>query len=105
MRQLQVIPEARFGLYDAIVAKQAALARKNRGTFRRSAPKAKNRARWNHLRYPGWVKLRRGAGGEVQIEVRPKRGGSEWQLLQAVLGFVDRHFGKRVRAIHILYKA
>ncbi len=105
MRQVQVIPEAGFRLYGAMVAKEAALSRKNQGTFRRSAPRGKNRARWNHLRYPGWIKLRRGTGEEVQIEVRSKRGGSEWQLLQAILGFVDRHFGERLRAIHIQYEA
>ncbi len=103
MRQVQVIPEAGFRLYRAMAAREVELSRKDQGTFRRSAPKEKNRAKWTHIRYPGWIKLRRGMGEEVQIEVRSRRKGSEWQLLQAILGFVDRHFGNKIRAIHIQY--
>jgi hypothetical protein len=28
---------------------------------------------------------------------------SEWQLSGAILGFIDRHFGPKVRAINIQY--
>ncbi len=28
----------------------------------------------------------------------------EWQLLSAFLGFIDRHFGKRILAITIHYR-
>jgi len=85
-----------------MVAKEAELSRKNKGTFRRSAPKQKNRPKWTHKSYQGWLKLKRGMGEVVEIEVRSKKG-AEWQLLRAILGFVDRHFGPKVRAINIQY--
>jgi hypothetical protein len=85
-----------------MVAKEIELSRKNKGTFRRSAPRQKNRAKWAHTRFPGWLRLRRGMGEVVEIDVRAKKGG-EWQLLTAILGFVDRHFGPKVRAVNIQY--
>lgn len=33
-------------------------------------------------------------GEVVMIEVHSKKEGSEWQLLQAILGFVDPHFAE-----------
>lgn len=102
-RRLQIIPKPGFRLYGALVSKEAELSRKNRGTFRRSGRKQKRRARWVHSKFPGWVKLARGTGGVVDIEVRSTQKGGEWQLLRSILGFVDRHFASGIRAIHIRY--
>jgi hypothetical protein len=102
MRQIQIIPVDGFRLYGALVAKEIELAKRNRGTFRRSAAREKNRARWTHANYPGWIRIERAMGEIVMIEVHSK-GGEEWQLLQAVLGFVDRHFSEKVRSLHIHY--
>ena len=102
MRQVQVIPANGFRLYGAMVAKESELAHKRRGTFRRYGPRARNRAKWRHSSYPGWVRLERVMGEVMMIEVHAK-GGTEWQLLQAILGFVDRHFAENVRSVHIEY--
>jgi hypothetical protein len=104
MRQVQIIPKGGFRLYGAIVAKEVELAKKNRGTFHRSAAKQKNRAKWSHSNYPGWIRIARGMGEVVMIEVHSKKEGAEWQLLQAILGFLDRHFSDKVRTIHIHYE-
>ena len=103
MRQVEVIPEDEFRLFGALVAKEVELRRKNKGTFRRSGRKEKDRAKWTHSNYPGWIKLARRKGEVVEIEIRPKKGHPEWQLLHAILGFVDRHFGQQIRAINIQY--
>ncbi len=103
MRRLQVVPKPGFRLYNALVAKEAELARKNRGTLRRIGPKRKERARWQHSRYPGWLRLARGIGEVVNIEVRSAGKGEDWQLLRSILGFIDRHFGNKVRVITIQY--
>lgn len=60
MRRLWLIPNQNARLYGAIIAKEVALARKHQGTFHRSAPKAKNRAKWSHSKYQGWVNIERG---------------------------------------------
>lgn len=65
-----------------------------KGTFRPSGPKQKNAANWRHSSYPGWIRFARGMGEVVMIEVHSKKEGSEWQLLQAILGFVDPHFAE-----------
>src|SRR5215470_13385753 len=94
MRQLQIIPTNGFRLYGAMVAKEVELAHKNRGTFRRTGRKEKNRAKWSHSSYPGWIKLARAMGEVLTIEVHSKKNETEWQLLQAILGFTDRHFSQ-----------
>ena len=102
MRRVQVIPRPGFRLYDALVAEEARLARKQKGTFRRRGPKRKNSAQWSHLRFPGRLRLRRGGDEVVEIRLKSKKG-EEWQLVGAILGFVDRHFAAKVRAINIQY--
>ncbi len=103
MRRVQVFPKGRFHLYGAMVSKEMDLSRRNKGTFRRRGAKRKNKAKWTHSRYAGWIKLARGKSEVVQIEVRSKKE-AEWQLLHAILGFLDRHFGARIRAVHIQYE-
>ncbi len=105
MRQLMVIPIGEFGLFRALVKKESELRRRKLGTWRRSGTRESNRARWKHSRYPGWVKLARGMGEVVQIEVRCPRGmeESEWQLLDSILGFLDRHFAENISSVHIYY--
>jgi hypothetical protein len=104
MRQVQIIPDNGFRLYGAMVAKEADLARNNRGTFRRSASKEKDKAKWSHSSYSGWIRLQRGMGEVVMMEVHSKKEGTEWQLLHAILGFIDRHFANSVKSIHIQYR-
>src|SRR5262249_22449174 len=103
MRHLQVIPRDDFNLYGAMVDKEIELSKNNRGTFFHSAPKAKDRAKWSHRRYAGWIKLARGMGEIVLIEVRSRKTEPEWQLMSALLGFLERHFAENVVAINIQY--
>lgn len=102
MRQVQVVPKQGFRLFAAMVAKEAELSRKNKGTFRRRA-RGKTRAKWIHIRYKGWITLARRTGEVLQIKVRSKEEGGDWQLLHAILGFLDRHFGRKIRSITIQY--
>lgn len=103
MRRVQVIPKGGFRLYGAMVSKELELARRKTGTFRRSGRKQKRRAKWTHSAYPGWVRLARGTDEVVEIVVKSVKKEADWQLLHAILGFVDRHFGKKIRAINIQY--
>lgn len=104
MRQVQVIPEAGYRLYGAMVAKEVELKRKKQGTFRRTALKERNRAKWTHSTYPGWINLRRGMGEVVQMEIKSKKEDTEWQLFHAILGFIDRYFANRIRAVNIQFE-
>jgi len=42
-------------------------------------------------------------GEVVDIEVRSTGKGEDWQLLRSILGFIDRHFGNKIRVISIQY--
>ena len=102
MKCLQVIPRDAYRLFGAMVAEEARLSRKEKGTFRRRGPKRKNSAQWFHIRFGGRLDLKREEGEVVEVKVRSKPG-VEWQLLRAILGFIDRHFAAKVRAINIQY--
>ena len=77
MRQVQVVPKDNYRLYGAIVAKEVELAHKHKGTFHRSGPKEKDRAKWSHANYDGWLNLARSMGEVVAIEVRS--GDAAWR--------------------------
>src|SRR5947209_2374647 len=102
MRLIQIVPKDYFKLYGALVAKELELRRRKQGTFRRAGAKQKNYAKWNHKSYYGWLWLQRGLGEVVTVELQ-SRGGDEWQLLHAFLGFVDRHFAEEIQSIQIQY--
>ena len=104
MKCLQVIPRDAYRLFGAMVAEEARLSRKQKGTFRRRGPKRKNSAQWFHVRYPGQLTLKREAEEVVEIRLRSKPG-AEWKLLGAIVGFIDRIFGPKVRAINIEYRS
>ncbi|SRR6266571_2252962 len=105
MRHVQVIPRNQFRLYGAIVKKEIELHRRDQGTFRRSGPKYKDWAKWSHSSYPGWINIERGMGEVVLLEIRSKKKDAEWQLLRAILGFLDRHFASRLSTVNIQYES
>jgi len=104
-RLLQVIPAEGFHLYGAMVQKEIDLSRKKKGTFYRSGPKARDRAKWAHSKYSGRINLVRADGGVVTAEIRSKSSrDDEWQLLQAFIGWLDRHFDGNLEAINIQFR-
>jgi hypothetical protein len=104
MRKLmQIVPNEDFRLFGAMVKKEIELSQKNQGTFYRSGSKVKNKAKWSHKSYRGWIKLQRGNGEIVIAEILSK-ADQDWQLFHAFLGWVDRHFGEKVAAINVQYR-
>jgi len=59
--------------------------------------------RWIHAKYPGWITWDVPKNGIMIVEVRSKRPESEWQLLQAFIGYLNRHLGDSIDSISILY--
>lgn len=104
MRRLQIIGEDEGNLYGQLVKKELEFVSKNKGTFRRSGPKAKGSAKWKHSTYKGWVSIQNGMGNVVIVEIGTRAERDvEWQILQAFLGFLDRHFSKQIRGINIQF--
>jgi hypothetical protein len=98
---MQIVPKPGVNLYGAMVIKEIGLSRANKGTFFRSGDKERNRAKWSHKTYNGWITFERSAGETVTVEVQCLAEDGLWQIAQAFIGWVDRHFGKEVLAINI----
>ena len=104
--RIEITPRRGKRLFSSLVRREVELGRRNRGTFFRKGRKAKNRARWEHKRYAGWLSIERTPAEDVSVEVNTRRGqGTDWQLLQAFIGFMVRNFGDQVEAMHIHFSS
>ena len=60
--------------------------------------------RWVHVKYSGWITWDETVGGVLVAEVNTKKPEFEWQLLQAFIGYLNRHLGNVIDAIWISYR-
>lgn len=105
IKLVQIVPISGLRLFGQMVRKEIDLSKRGVGTFYRSAAKARDRAKWSHAKYKGWIKLQRSEGEVVTAEIRSlSKSGDEWQLLHAFIGWLDRHFGRDIEALHIHYR-
>jgi hypothetical protein len=102
---IQIIPTDGVRLFGQMVKKEIDLSDRGVGTFRRSGPKQRDRAKWSHSKYKGWINLSRTDGEVVTAEIRSlSRSADDWQLLHAFIGWLDRHFRQSIEALHIHYR-
>jgi hypothetical protein len=59
--------------------------------------------RWSHKRYPGQITWELAKDGILVAKVRSTKRDSEWQLLRAFIGYLDRHLGEYIDTITIRY--
>jgi hypothetical protein len=97
-----VVPKT--GIKDSLKAQLKAKERELRESGRPTAFRRKREGVWAHARYPGWIKWDEARGGLLIGEVHPGRDGSDWQLANAFVGYLDRHFGEHLESISILYR-
>lgn len=100
MKILQVVPKrgAKTKLKTLLNEKEREL-RGGRTTFVRQRA-----GRWRHKTYYGWVKWEEAGGGVIVAEIRSKVPQTEWQLVQAFVGYLDRHLGRSIETITITYR-
>src|SRR5438445_3311599 len=103
MRVVDIVPNERVKLFDALQKKEASIRAAGRGTFFHTGRKLKNTARWKHKAYAGEIALKRQDAQGVSARIRSGARTGEWQMMSAFLGFVDRHFGSEISAITIRY--
>ena len=60
--------------------------------------------RWKHVKYPGWIKWDQAPGGLLMAEIQTKVKDHEWQMLDAFVGYLDRHLGEQIESISIYYR-
>jgi hypothetical protein len=100
MKTVQVVPKT--GIETKLKTLLKETERQLRGgttAFRRQ-----REGRWKHVKYPGWIKWDEALGGFLVAEVHPAKGESDWQLLQAFIGYLDRHLGEYLESIAIHYR-
>jgi hypothetical protein len=100
MKLVQIIPLSEDKPTLKALLKEKERELRGRGTtFKRQ-----REGRWVHARYSGWINWDLARGGIIVAEVQSKRAETEWQLLQAFIGYVDRHIGEYVQSINIIYR-
>ena len=100
MKVVQIVPLGRTRLYGAMTKKQGEISKLRLGAFSRVGGKLANKARWKHVRFKGWISLKR----EKSEIVTAKVNSGDWQLLSAFVGWVDRHFADEIQAVNIRYR-
>ncbi len=104
IRLIQVVPAHSFRLFGQMGERQLELSQKG-GTFQRTGPRQRDRAKWSHKRYKGWINIQRGEGEVITAEIHSRSGvRDEWQILKAFLGWLDRNFGEQIMAMNIQYR-
>ena len=103
MKVVEILPREHARLFQNLVAKEAAIRKKGRGTYVRVGRKTHDSTRWKHKNYQGSVQLKRSASEAVTARVRAATPESERKLLSSFLGFVDRHSGYQIETIIIHY--
>lgn len=104
MIKVTVTPKERQNIYSLMVSKEIQLRRQNQGTLHRSGSKQKNKDKWVHSSYAGWIRFQKCLGGVVVAIVQSKNSSSEWQLLSSFIGFLDRHFRDKISNITLSYE-
>jgi hypothetical protein len=100
MKILQVVPKA--GINGKLKTLLKGTERQLRGphtTFERV-----KEGRWKHAKYPGWIQWDAAAGGLLLAEVHTQAKDHEWQILEAFIGYLDRHLGEQIDSVSILYR-
>jgi len=97
MKVLQIVSRDGAQLYRAMARKQAEIRRGGRGTFSGSG------ASWPHVGARGSINMKSGTDG-LSARIRSPDHGDEARLLSSFLGWLDRHFGKRLLSVNIQYQ-
>lgn len=100
MKILQVVP--RSGNTETLKSLLNATERRLRVS---STTFSRQRAgRWRHKTYNGRVNWEETRGGIVVAEVHSRVKDMEWQLLQAFVGYLERHLGRHLESVTINFR-
>ncbi len=100
MKIVQVVPKSGIETkLKTLLRNKAAELRGRPTSFRRD-----RRGWWKHVKYPGWINLEETKGGLLIAEIQTRVEGTEWQMLRAFIGYLDRHLGEEIESISIFYR-
>jgi hypothetical protein len=100
MKILQVVPK--LGTNSKLKPMLKNTERNLRGphtTFHRM-----REGRWKHVKYAGWIQWDQAVGGLLVAEIQSKVKDHEWQVMDAFIGYLDRHLGEHIESISVYYR-
>jgi hypothetical protein len=100
MKILQAVPKSGVrATLKALLKSTERHLRNGNTTFRRV-----REGRWKHIKYPGWIQWDQAPGGLLVAEIQTKVKGHEWQMMDAFIGYLDRHLGEHIESISVYYR-
>lgn len=103
MIKVTITPRTNENIYSLLIQKELSLRKQNKGTLHRYGPKVKDKDKWGHSSYNGWITFQRCLGGIVIALIQAKNSEDEWQLLTSFIGFLHRHFSDSISNIILTY--
>lgn len=100
MKILQVVPKP--GTSSKLKTSLKNTERQLRGphtTFHRV-----REGRWKHVKYPGWIQWDQAQGGLLVAEIHSRVKDHEWQMMDAFIGYLDRHLSEQIESISVYYR-
>ena len=100
MKLIQVLTrqESEVKWVGALQAKEREL-RGGSTTWQRASSR-----KWTHRTYPGWVAWVEPVPGLLVARAQSRAEKTEWQILNAFVGFLNRHFGNNIESITISFR-
>ncbi len=97
------VPLKDADLYGLLVEKERELRQAERGTLHRQGPRKRGQEKWVHASYKGYIRLQKGLGGVAVAEIHGRTGRDEWQLVTSLIGFLHRHFARKIASVHLRF--
>lgn len=102
MITLTITPKGDNDVYSLLTQKEKSL-RGGNTTLMRHGPKRKDKEKWVHASYKGWIQFQRCLGGVVVAQVKSRDPEATWQLLTSFIGYVERHFRGQIASINLQF--
>jgi len=99
MKIVQIVPQAKNKEKLKSLLKRGEIELRGKTTFVRSGE-----GRWKHVKYKGWINWGDAGSGIIIAEIKTKNQESEWQILQAYIGYLNRNMGKYIESISIYFR-
>ena len=91
-------------LYTLLINKEFQLRKSNKGSFIRRAGKSRTkRDIWVHKHHRGRVEFNKGLNGSITATVISRVEEMEWQIFDAFISFLMRHFKGSILSINITF--
>jgi len=99
MKLLQANPRAEISgsIYSALNEKERSLRGGTTSFY-------KEKGKWKHVKFKGWVTVTNGPENILFAKVQSRVDTDEWQIYESFIGYLTRHCGKLIDTLTIYYR-